>query len=96
MSRLERGMTRQQVVAILGPPDAVRGNGPCEQLEYTNRLISWSGDRTDFNVILKDGQLYDELDESDKVDESKDGCGGVCWWNYVLKKSRARRRNKVR
>jgi hypothetical protein len=27
-------------------------------------------------------QLYDELDES------KDGCGGVCWWEYVLKKAR--------
>jgi hypothetical protein len=33
-------------------------------------------------------QLYDELDESDEVDESKDGCGGVCWWNYVLNKAR--------
>ena len=31
-------------------------------------------------------QLYDELDECDEVDESKDGCGGVCWWKYVLKK----------
>ena len=33
-------------------------------------------------------QLYDELDESDEVDESKDGCGGVCWWEYVLKEPR--------
>jgi hypothetical protein len=33
-------------------------------------------------------QLYDELDESDEVDESKDGCCGVCWWEYVLKKPR--------
>ena len=31
-------------------------------------------------------QLYDELDECDEVDESKDGCGGACWWKYVLKK----------
>jgi hypothetical protein len=31
--------------------------------------------------------LYDELDEYDEIDESKDGCGGVCWWEYVLKKS---------
>ena len=30
-------------------------------------------------------QLYDELDESDEVDESKDGCCGVCWWEYVLR-----------
>jgi hypothetical protein len=33
-------------------------------------------------------QLYDELDEYDEVDESKDGWGGVCWWEYVLKKPR--------
>jgi hypothetical protein len=33
-------------------------------------------------------QLYDELDESDEVDESKDGCRGVCWWEYVLNKAR--------
>ena len=32
-------------------------------------------------------RLYDELDEYDEVDESKDGCGGVCWWEYVLKKA---------
>ena len=30
------------------------------------------------------GQLYDESEESDEVDESKDGCGGVCWGEYVL------------
>jgi hypothetical protein len=33
-------------------------------------------------------QLYDEYEESDEVDESKDGCGGVVWWKYVLNKSR--------
>ncbi len=59
MSRLERGMTRQQVVGILGRPDAVRSNGPYEQLEYTNRLIPWSGDRSDFNVTLKDGRVVE-------------------------------------
>ena len=36
--------------------------------------------------------MDDELDESDEVDESKDGCGGVCWWNYALKKSHASNR----
>jgi len=34
------------------------------------------------------GQLYDEYEEYDEVDESKDGCGGVEWWPYVLKKPR--------
>lgn len=33
------------------------------------------------------GQLYDEYEEYDELDESKDGCGGVQWWKYVLNKS---------
>jgi len=33
-------------------------------------------------------QLYDEYEEYDELDESKDGCGGVEWWKYVLNKSR--------
>ena len=35
---------------------------------------SWVGEPTT--------RLYDEYDE---LDESKDGCGGVWWWKYVLK-----------
>jgi hypothetical protein len=38
-------------------------------------------------------QLYDEYEESDEVDESKDGCGGVCWGQYVL--NRPRTSNKM-
>ena len=38
-------------------------------------------------------QLYDESEESDEVDESKDGCGGVCWGQYVL--NRPRTSNKM-
>jgi hypothetical protein len=30
--------------------------------------------------------FYDEVEELDEVDESKDGCGGVVWQPYVLKK----------
>jgi hypothetical protein len=60
MSSLEPGLTRQQVVGMLGRPDAVRSSGPYEQLEYTHRLITgWSWDRSDFNVILKDGKLVE-------------------------------------
>jgi SmpA / OmlA family len=60
MSSLEPGMTRQQVVGILGRPDAVRSSGPYEQLEYTHRLITgWSWDRSDFNVILKDARVVE-------------------------------------
>ena len=34
------------------------------------------------------GHLYDEYEESDELDESKDGCGGVVWRPYVLTKLR--------
>jgi hypothetical protein len=40
------------------------------------------------STAIPSGRLYDESEEYDEVDESKDGCGGVCWWRYVLKKSR--------
>jgi hypothetical protein len=60
MTRLEPGMTRQQVVGILGRPNAVRSNGAYEQLEYTHRLITgWSWDRSDFKVILRDGRVVE-------------------------------------
>ena len=60
MSGLQPGMTRQQVGGTLGHPDAVRSSGPYEQLEYTHRLITgWSWDRSDFNVILKEGRVVE-------------------------------------
>jgi SmpA/OmlA family protein len=60
MSRLEPGMTRQQVVGLRGRPDVVRSSGAYEQLEYTHRLITgWSWDRSDFKVILKDGRVVE-------------------------------------
>ena len=46
---------------------------------------SWVGEASTPALSV---QLYDELDEYDEVDESKDGCGGVCWWKYVLKEPR--------
>jgi hypothetical protein len=30
--------------------------------------------------------FHDEVEEDDEVDEAKDGCGGVVWQQYVLKK----------
>jgi len=36
--------------------------------------------------------LYDEVEELDEVDEVKDGCGGVVWQRYVLKKPRSSNR----
>ena len=37
-------------------------------------------------TAVPSGQLYDESEEYDEVDESKDGCG-VGLWQYVLNKS---------
>jgi hypothetical protein len=37
---------------------------------------------------IPSGHLYDEYEESDELDESKDGCGGGVWWPYVLTKLR--------
>jgi hypothetical protein len=37
-------------------------------------------------TAVPSGQLYDESEEYDEVDESKDGCGGVQWQKYVLNK----------
>jgi hypothetical protein len=39
-------------------------------------------------TTIPSAQLYDEYEESDEVDESKDGCGGVGWRKYVLNKGR--------
>jgi hypothetical protein len=37
------------------------------------------------STTVPPARLYDEYDA---VDESKDGCGGVCGWKYVLKEPR--------
>jgi hypothetical protein len=49
----------------------------------------WSNEVSRFLVgepstTVPPARLYDEYDESD---ESKDGCGGVDWWKYVLKEA---------
>jgi hypothetical protein len=55
---LEPGMTRAQVVSIMGKPDGFQSNGEVEVLEYTNRIISgWGWDRTDYIVTLRNGVL---------------------------------------
>src|SRR5438045_2826393 len=30
--------------------------------------------------------FHDEVEEYDEIEETKDGCGGVAWQSYVLKK----------
>lgn len=57
-SRVHEGMSKQQVIAVMGQPDGVQKSGHYEALDYANRLISgWSWDRADYYIILKDDKV---------------------------------------
>lgn len=57
---LEVGMSRSQVIDLLGKPDGVRNSDNSEVLQYTNRLISgWSYDRADYFVILRESAVVE-------------------------------------
>lgn len=52
------GMTKAEVIELIGKPDGFKREGNSEAMQYTNRLISgWSWDRTDYTVILVDGRV---------------------------------------
>ncbi|WP_219909547.1 hypothetical protein [Chromobacterium haemolyticum] len=58
MSSLRPGMTRTEVVSILGEPDGFKAEGDSAALKYSHRLASgWAWDRADYFVILKDGRV---------------------------------------
>lgn len=55
---LRPGMSRAEVIELIGNPDGVRSHEGSEVLQYTNRLISgWSWDRADYFVVLNNGQV---------------------------------------
>lgn len=55
---VQEGMTKPEVISLLGNPDGFQKNGDSEALMYTNRLISgWSWDRTDYTIILQNGRV---------------------------------------
>ncbi|KAB0672437.1 hypothetical protein F6V30_07705 [Oryzomonas sagensis] len=57
-TRIQEGMSKQQVISELGNPDGFQRSGEYEALLYSNRLISgWSWDRTDYTIILQNGQV---------------------------------------
>ena len=57
---VHEGMSKDEVIAVLGNPDGFQRSGEYEALRYTNRLISgWSWDRADYNVILRDGRVIE-------------------------------------
>jgi hypothetical protein len=60
MQSVSDGMSKEEVISLLGNPDGFQRAGDYEALRYTNRLISgWSWDRADYNVILKAGRVVE-------------------------------------
>ena len=55
---VREGMSKQEVISVLGNPDGVQHDGDYEAFIYSNRLISgWSWDRTDYTVIFLNGKV---------------------------------------
>jgi hypothetical protein len=55
-SQLHPGMTKPQVISLLGNPKGYEQNGEYETLQYPGGLISgWSYDTADFYVTLHKG-----------------------------------------
>jgi SmpA/OmlA family protein len=55
-SQLHPGMTKAQVLSLLGNPKGYEQNGQDETLQYPGGLISgWSYDTADFYVTLHNG-----------------------------------------
>ena len=58
MGDIHEGMSKSDVVSVLGNPDGYQRSGEYEALRYANRLISgWSWNRTDYTVVLRDGRV---------------------------------------
>ena len=60
MQSMREGMSKNEVIAVLGNPDGFQRSGEYEALRYANRLMSgWSWDRADYNVILRSGRVVE-------------------------------------
>ncbi len=60
MTRLHPGMTKNEVVQVLGRPEGYKEVEGHEVFRYSNRLTSgWSWDRADYNVIFKNGRVVE-------------------------------------
>ena len=58
MSSLRPGMSKADVISILGQPDGYKTVGSQEVQSWNNRLSSgWAWDRADYNVILTEGRV---------------------------------------
>jgi len=60
MSSLREGMTKGEVVGILGNPDGFQRLGDYESFKFNHRMVTgWAWDRADYNVVLKDGKVIE-------------------------------------
>lgn len=58
--QLSPGMSRAEVVAIMGAPDGIQASGNVEVLKYANRLMSgFSWDTTDYFITLREGRVVE-------------------------------------
>jgi hypothetical protein len=59
MPRIKEGMTKQEVVSILGKPNGFQRSGEYETLRYTTHRGGQARKKTDFSVMLKDGRVVE-------------------------------------
>ena len=60
MSKLSPGMSKGDVVRVLGKFDGYKKKGEYEVLNYNHRYASgWAHDRADYVVILKKGKVVE-------------------------------------
>jgi outer membrane protein assembly factor BamE (lipoprotein component of BamABCDE complex) len=71
MSQLRPGMTKAEVVSVLGGPDGYKRVGDFEVYRYSNRLdrgaadfkraatSGWSWDKADYNVVFKNDRVVE-------------------------------------
>ena len=60
MSKIELGMSNQDVVGVLGPPDESQSTDGYQVMKYSPRLTSvWSWYRGNYFVILKSDEVVE-------------------------------------
>lgn len=58
VSRLQKGMTEQQVIDILGHPDGIKSQGEFKAFKYLKKMGNeWASDKPAYHVVFKDGKL---------------------------------------
>lgn len=60
-SKLEQGMSKEDVISVVGRPDGFRSDEGVEYLIYNNRYVNpWHNyDQADYVVAIKDGKVVE-------------------------------------